>query len=341
MTTKEAHAIPFVHPAYVRSVLDCLNTRGVAPSAVLTSAGLGWHDLGDGQCQVELSVFRRVAAHATQLAGEPALGMLAGSMLQPYHTPVGIAAVTSLSFGDGLGVIAKYANLIFNTFDFQLEDGLEWNILRVRPIRALCETHVFVTHSILGAICRLIEAMNGPQVSDLIVGLPASCFTGNSRGRAYLPTANLVFDQPCLSFHIRSRALLARCPSADATVSTRALESCEKLKGELGQSTFVQRVRRALLDRLDANPPPSEVAFALNVSPRILMRRLASAGLSYSEIKNDLRKDQAIWYLRHSELSIESIAERIGYVNSTDFSRKFKCWFNTAPTRMRQTFRSD
>ena len=92
MTVQGEVAIPFAHPVYIRSIVDCLNSRGVRPSEVLASAGLAWQDLSDGQRLVDFSVFRRFVAHAIQCSGDPALGLMAGSMLQPYHTPMGIAS---------------------------------------------------------------------------------------------------------------------------------------------------------------------------------------------------------------------------------------------------------
>lgn len=173
MSIKGEVAIPFAHPVYVRSILDCLNSRGVRPSEVLASAGLAWwHELCDGQRMVDFSVFRRFVAHAIQCSGEPALGLMAGSMLQPYHSPVGIAAVTSDSLGQGLQYLSRHAKLIFGSMDFQVDNGPRWSTLKVKTLRPLCETHVFVMQSVLGAHCRLLEAILGRPVDELTVGLP-------------------------------------------------------------------------------------------------------------------------------------------------------------------------
>jgi hypothetical protein len=149
MNSKGEVSIPFAHPVYVRSVLDCLNSRGVSPSTVLSNAGLAWQDIYDGQEMVDFSAFRRFVAQAIQCSGEPALGLMAGSMLQPYHSPVGIAAVTSDSLGQGLEFVSRHANLLFGGVEFQIQSGPQWSTIKVRPLRPLCETHVFVMQSTL------------------------------------------------------------------------------------------------------------------------------------------------------------------------------------------------
>ena len=57
------------------------------------------------------------------------------------------------------------------------------------------------------------------------------------------------------------------------------------------------------------------------MSVRTLVRRLAEADLTFSDIKDDLRKRHAAWYLQHTELSMEAIASQLGYNDPTNFSR--------------------
>lgn len=332
-------AIPFVHPIYVRCVLDCLNNRGVRPSEVLASAGLAWQDLCDGKPLLDFSVFRRFVAHAIKCSGEPALGLIAGSMLQPYHSPVGIAAVTSETLGQSLQFLSKHAKLIFRSMDFHMDNGARWSTLRVRPLRPLCETHVFVMQSIVGAHCRMVEAILGRPVDELTVGLPYARPAGTD-----VPCLRYVrkveFDQKCLTLQLPTHLLSERSPSADEKAFQAAAQDCRTMEAELGHVEFIQRVKQALLDRLTTNPELSELAPDLGMSSRTLARKLADADLTYSDIKDGLRKKHAAWYLQHTELSIEAIASQLGYNDHTNFSRKFKDWYRVPPSKMRQTLRS-
>jgi len=331
-------AIPFAHPVYVRRILDCLNSRGVRPTDVLQGAGLAWQEVCDGQRMVDFAVFRRFVAQAIQASGEPALGLMAGSMLQPYHSPVGIAAVTSETLGQSLQSVCRHAGLIFGSVDFQLEEGPRWTILKAKAQRPMCETQVFVTQSIVGAHCRLFETILGRPVDELVVGLPYARPAGND-----VPCLRYVrrveFDQPCLSFQLPSELLAARCMGADAVAFAEAARACRKLESERHQGEFVQQVRDALLARLNANPDLAELAAALDTTPRALARRLADVGVTYSDLKDELRKTHAAWYLQHTELSMEAIASQLGYPDPTNFSRKFKCWYRLPPSKMRQALR--
>lgn len=338
-STKGEVAIPFVHPIYVRCILDCLNNRGVRPSEVLASAGLAWQDLCDGKPLLDFSVFRRFVAHAIQCSGEPALGLIAGSMLQPYHSPIGMAAVSSDTLGQGLEFVSRHAKLIFRSMDFQMDIGPRWSTISVSPLRPLCETHVFVMQSIVGAHARMVEAILGRPCDELSVGLPYPRPAGpDVPCLRYI--RNVEFDHPCLQLRLPTALLSEPSPSADAKAFEAAAEACRTMESELGHVEFIQRVKQALLDRLTSNPELSDLAPDLGVSSRTLVRRLADADLTYSDIKDGLRKTHAAWYLQHTELSIEAIASQLGYNDHTNFSRKFKDWYRVPPSKMRQALRS-
>ena len=217
MNTQGEVAIPFVHPIYVRCILDCLNNRGVRASEVLASAGLAWQDLCDGKPLLDFSVFRRFVAHAIQCSGEPALGLIAGSMLQPYHSPIGMAAVTSDTLGQGLEFVSRHAKLIFRSMDFQMDIGPRWSTISASPLRPLCETHVFVMQSIVGAHTRMVEAILGRPCDELSVGLPYPRPAG-SDVPCLRYIRNVEFDHPCLTLRLPT-ALLSE-PSSSAGLAT-------------------------------------------------------------------------------------------------------------------------
>ncbi|WP_443082970.1 helix-turn-helix domain-containing protein [Variovorax sp. HW608] len=320
--------------------MDCLNSLGVRPSAALSNAGLTWQDLFDSRRMVGFSIFRRFVAYGIQSTGEPALGLMAGSMLQPYHTPVGIGAVTGKTLGQGLEFLSQHASLIFGSFRFRLENGSRWSTLEVKPLRHLCETHIFVIQSIVGSHCRLLEAMLGRPADELVVGLPYPRPPGDG-GHCLRYVRKVEFDGDCLRLQMPVELLRLPCASEDAEVFAEASKVCERVDAELQDGAFVQRVRRFLLQRLVSNPGASELASDLGISARTLVRRLAEAGVSYADIKEDLRKTHATWYLQHTELSIEEIASQLGYSDPHNFGRKFKHWYRVAPSKMRRSLRME
>jgi AraC-like DNA-binding protein len=337
-TIKVEPLMPFAHPVYVRCIMDCLNSLGVKPPTVLANAGLAWRNFCDGQHTMDFHDFRQFVKHAIRSSGEPALGLIAGSMLQPYHSPVGIGAVSAASLGQSLQFANRHASLIFRSLQFDQEIGPQRCIVTVKPIRPLCETVVFVTQSIVAMYCRLLEAILGRPIDELSVGLPYSRPAGNDEPcLRYI--RNVKFDQTHLSLELPAALLDLPSVSADKEALLLATQACLRMESELKQGAFVQRVRNALLEGLTKSLDVVTVATDLGVPVRTLARRLAEAGVTYSDLKDELRRTHAVWYLQHTELSIEAIASQLGYADTAIFSRKFKCWYRIPPTKLRQTLR--
>lgn len=331
-------AFEHAHSIYARSVLDCLNGRGISPSALLAKAGLEWHDLSQGR-HIDPSTFQSFVAHALHRSGEPALGVMAGLMLQPYHSPVGIGAVTSGTVGEGLRFLCRHAQLLYGNVEFRFENAAPWSVLEVRITRPLHEAHEFVSQFIIGAHCRLLEAMCGRPVDELVVGLPYARPPGGDVSCSRY-VRRVEFDCACLRFKIPAALTRQACVSANAEEFRDAAQACRRIDAELARGQFSQRVQRALAERLAKDPGAGELAAHLGISVRTMARQLAEGGTTYSDLKDQLRKTQATWYLKHTELSIEAIASRLGYTELANFSRAFRRWHCVSPRKMRQSMRS-
>jgi AraC-like DNA-binding protein len=78
-----------------------------------------------------------------------------------------------------------------------------------------------------------------------------------------------------------------------------------------------------------------EVARRLGMSNRTLARRLASEGLTFSEIQAELKVDLAKRYLNDGDLPISQIAWLLGYREVSAFTHAFKRWTGTTPRQFR------
>ncbi|MGO1750312.1 MAG: AraC family transcriptional regulator [Marinobacter sp.] len=102
-------------------------------------------------------------------------------------------------------------------------------------------------------------------------------------------------------------------------------------------NTFTGKIR-ALIGRDFAQPLPDFewIAAELHTSPQTLRRRLKQENTSFQEIKDLLRRDMAIYYLGRQELSINDIAEKVGFTEPSTFHRAFKKWTGVTPGAYRE-----
>ena len=83
-------------------------------------------------------------------------------------------------------------------------------------------------------------------------------------------------------------------------------------------------------------PTLNDVASMLYLSPQTLRRRLAAEGKSYQGVKDALRRDAAIHLLLNPELTLEDVAQQVGFSETSTFHRAFKKWTGVTPGLYRQ-----
>jgi AraC-like DNA-binding protein len=74
----------------------------------------------------------------------------------------------------------------------------------------------------------------------------------------------------------------------------------------------------------------------MGASPRTLKRKLAAQGVSFSALLTEARHEAAMRLLRRSTLSLDAIAERLGYSTAPNFIRAFRRWSGQTPTEYRR-----
>jgi AraC-like DNA-binding protein len=95
-------------------------------------------------------------------------------------------------------------------------------------------------------------------------------------------------------------------------------------------------VRSELEARTHGYPTLREMSAKLCVSTRTLKRHLRDTGASYRELLDGVRQAQARELLARPGLTIEKIAERLGYSSGANFSRAFQRWIGIAPGQFRE-----
>ncbi len=108
------------------------------------------------------------------------------------------------------------------------------------------------------------------------------------------------------------------------------------LTSDYARNSWTARVREIVRRNLGNLPELRGVADLLDVHPQTLRRRLSAEGTTFKEIKNQVRRDTALYYLGKQGLSIEEIAHRAGFSESSAFIRAFKGWTGVTPYTYRK-----
>ena len=202
-----------------------------------------------------------------------------------------------------------------------------------------------------------LRAGIGPRDRQTIeLGLALLCHELRSHcGSAWRPRAALFAHDPparpqghrqCfgpnLSFNQERNALWLDRDCLETPLSGSSSPTHEMLKkllvGRLdGAQTVAFKVEgamRALMPFADCSR--EQVARIANLSQRTLQRRLAEAGTSFQELRDGVRADIALKYLRQSSLQAAQIAEILGYSEPAAFTRAFRRQHGLTPSEARR-----
>lgn len=102
--------------------------------------------------------------------------------------------------------------------------------------------------------------------------------------------------------------------------------------GNLGESW-----RQAIASLPRGNYPDIHFAAAMaGTSVRTLQRRLEKEGLTYSELVERTRFEEAIRLLQEPSIKLAGISAELGYTDAAHFTRAFKRWTGLSPSQFRR-----
>jgi len=159
--------------------------------------------------------------------------------------------------------------------------------------------------------------------------------------------APLVFDAPLPALVFDASTLQAPVMRTEAELDLFLARSPAGLLARpTHEATVADQVRRMVALAIRGGRPteiPSgdEVADRLAISPQTLRRRLAAAGTSLREVRDEVLRDAAIAALVEGDESIADLSARLGFSEPSAFTRAFRRWTGNPPSAYRSGVRTD
>lgn len=147
--------------------------------------------------------------------------------------------------------------------------------------------------------------------------------------------ARVLPEPASATLHISRDTFAADVQGANATLRQIAEDYIFRNFGA-AQGNVADRVRQVLRQTLGTSScDKSSVASLLALHPRTLQRRLVEDGTSFEALKEEVRKDLALHYLRDTKLPIGQISMMLGFPAQSAFSRACRQWLELTPSAVR------
>ena len=321
--------------AYAIHFLELLARYEVTPEALLEGTGLTREALADPASRLSLAAAEEVVRRAIELTGEPGLAFPMGLQMRlSSHGYLGFAAMTAQNVREAIELAVRFAPTRTTALALALhvEDGQASLVLEERA--SLGELREFVIFALMVGIAEIARAITGqPLRGDAEVAFARPPYF--DRLEHFAP-GEVRFDQPSNRIIFAASVLDLPLDMADPVATQLAREQCERELQALGRDDRTVARARELMPLPTGFRTLEGVAKRMHLSQRTLKRRLAEHGTSYSALLDELRKERALLLLRDGTLSLDQVAERLGYSDVANFTRAFRRFTGKTPGTFRK-----
>lgn len=322
---------------YGRLVLDAAASHGVDPTDVLAAAGVPPGVLDEPNERMSVLDAGEILDRAIELTDEPGLGYeiaLGSGLLSQGIIGIGMMTCASLREAIDLGVEFLHLRVPVLSAGLRVDgDVAAVAVVEIAPLGVLRRPLYDLFLVKLARIGQLLTD-NHLRLDDVEIWFDDPEPPYHERWADRLPPMSFGRGTNELRF---PAALLDRRPdTADPAHARLVEEQCRReVEALAGASDVVARVRAALRDDGGRYRSLTEVADALHTSSRTLKRRLHAEGTGFHQVLDEARGSEARRLLSTTALSVEHIAERLGYADARSFRRAFHAWTGSTPSAFR------
>lgn len=310
---------------------------GIDPYQILSGSGIEMWELDEPLRVIttaqELMVGRRLA----HLAPSPLIGLDLGQ----YHHLIskgklGMAAMCCETAFEALQLMIDYIDLASTYFQYNLMVEGKRGSVRLKELVRLDDIrhYIFETEVVsLYTICSMI--LDDVHVFDEIrIAYSAPDYAARYKEIFHCP---VIFKAP--EHLILFDATLLDKPLKHANPLTKKIleQECKQLCQRLNEhASLKERIRHELLFTDTAFPTLERLAHRVNMPERTIRRKLTAEGTSYKDILSEIRKQKSLELIAAGDVSMEKIADKLGYSDVASFYHAFKTWTGTTPANYRK-----
>jgi AraC-like DNA-binding protein len=326
-------------PTKLAAVFDALIERGFSAGEILQGVNIRPDAVHSPKTRISLNQLMTAYQTAARLSTDRHLPYWIGANIHvSTYGMYGYAILCCPDFRKAMDFATSYHALAapLATIEFREEgERATWSIEPMVDSIADRQLYRFTTELQIGIHISLMRDVMGAAFVPQEVCLTYSqaddfCLTEELVG------CSIRFGQPANQIVFKSRWLDQTATLSNRTTYPAIVALCDDLLRDLRLRVGAAGKIRAILLRDIANPPTFDAtAELLDVNARSLRRQLRQQGFSFRELRDELRTQLALKYLRSTTLANEDIALALGFSDAANFRRAFHRWTGKAPSQIR------
>lgn len=337
MALLDAPALPL---NALRLVVSTMSPSDEALRAIVEGTHLNAVSFYQEDGHLTWSELHCMVSHIIALNPEPGLALQAGRSAGPsIHGAMGIAAMTSGTLGEALGLFSKYMSTRSQIFAMDYEQNAgDFSVMSFDFLPALDDVLQFMMESILASAFTCAQALLGKPLDGSEVHFVFAEPDYIEHFHLAFPGCVLRFNAPCNAIYTPRH--YSDCPlmSKDRHMQSMAMQQCEAMRGVLKRQGSIAEIALRRLQEEDGHGLSLDaLAEQMNLSRRTLLRRLKDEGTSYQTLYDSAISRRAVFLIGLPGSTVAAVAAQLGYAEPVSFRRAFRRWFGVTPSEYRVT----
>lgn len=331
-----------ISSGYASVLANTFLAQGLDLAGLCQEAGLDVEFVNQPGAFCERSIIYRLWDLAAQASDDPNIGLKAYGEFHPSSFQiVGYTMMSSSNLKSALERLVRFSPLIGTGFSlFFVQEQQHYRLASLDhqqhgPVKPRQYTDAALA-SLLG-FCRWLAGGKSLQPLSVEFTYPEPEDTSEHQRLFGCP---LSFGAAYDSILFDGQELLSPLSMANEALATLhdsfALAQLDLLSGY----SIVGRIRALITERLSLGQGQGQcdmesIAAALNISKRTLQRGLEKDGTQFKDVLNDVRRQMADFYLRHSHFNMKHVTYLLGFHDHSSFHKACIRWFSMTPGQYR------
>ncbi len=321
----------------IKPLCKLMLMQGVTLESLLHNTNIALTDFTQINNNLLFEQYLTLITNARTLCKDPTYALVLGEQFYINHD--GILSCRVMSSDNALAameLLTQYQNLFTELLEFSLDvndDYAIFSIVEKVPLGEALPHFVEYSYSVLCSLAKFCLANNKMQV-ELEFSYDNPC-----KGDEF----ETFFANPVRFNCSANRVIIPKSTLVQSVIFSdkqSAIENeklCQQhLQQVRSEQKVIQDVKKAIRSLPFDKVSLEVLAQQLCMSTRSLRRHLQGQGVSYKTLLENERKRIALNRIEQQDISIDKLAELLGYNNASSFSRAFKRWFGISPHHYQQ-----
>jgi AraC-like DNA-binding protein len=330
-------SLPSVSREFAQAIFAYLGELGHPAEAALIAAGISSASLLPSG-RVPLAVYEELFNAGEQLTGDHCFGLNMG--VCPYPRSWGLVSHLAVSAPDAMtaaSALMDYSELQLNFLRFRVRELEDRRICMELQHDGVQQLNRHVVEHLLANIAVLASTHIGYEVPSLHIELAHK----DSKSAEYLSqliNAEVTLDSDAYRIEAAPGFFEQQALYGEEDLYRVTLDLARQRLMELrGEDRLLNKVRETVLQQLPGGlPKVQDVAGQLDMSARTLQRRLQERNLRYQQLLDEVRSELALQLIRDVSLSLNELADYLGFNDQSAFQHAFRRWQGVSPGNYRR-----